>query len=222
MADQLCPLSQRRRADSAATTAPTRPRRKLARALQSRDATPKRDDVGESPSLAGGYSPPSASRASDGRIVRGAARKSLTKTGVFVDYRVRCVWVRPSNCSARCRSSIWPPPRNWPTNRTRASSISCTAGAGPGSWCRSAAACTRSPLAPMRYEGSVKHKEPWQPGRRGTLCPASVDRRAAQRLLDASAPVDDARYAVHEGRAYCARRDLNRARTTDSTERRAP
>lgn len=58
----------------------------------------------------------------------------------------------------------------------------------------------------MRYEGSVKHKEPWQPGRRGALCPTSVDRHAAQRLLDQSAPVDDARYAVHEGRAYCARR----------------
>ena len=59
----------------------------------------------------------------------------------------------------------------------------------------------------MRYEGSVKHRDPWQPGRRGTLCPKGVDQRTAQRLLDDSVPVGDARrYAVHESRAYRAQR----------------
>ena len=59
----------------------------------------------------------------------------------------------------------------------------------------------------MRYEGSVKHKEPWQPGRKGALCPKGVDQRTAQRLLDDSVLFGDARrYAVHESRAYRAQR----------------
>ena len=57
----------------------------------------------------------------------------------------------------------------------------------------------------MRYEGNVKHKEPWQRGRRGAICPEGVDQHTAQRLLDDSVPVGGARYAVHESRAYCAR-----------------
>lgn len=57
----------------------------------------------------------------------------------------------------------------------------------------------------MKYEGSPKHKEPWQPGRRGSLCPRELDARAAQRLLVGSVAVGHARYAAWQGQAFCAR-----------------
>ena len=56
----------------------------------------------------------------------------------------------------------------------------------------------------MRYEGNPKHKQPWQRGRRGSLCPRDMSQTTAQALLLASEPAGDRRYAVHEGRAYCA------------------
>ena len=61
----------------------------------------------------------------------------------------------------------------------------------------------------MRYESNPKHNEPWQQGRRGALCPTNVDRRSAERLLADSELSGNARYAVHEGRAYCARQHGN-------------
>ena len=57
----------------------------------------------------------------------------------------------------------------------------------------------------MRYESSLKHKEPWQRGRRGALCPREIDAELAQRLLAESEVAGDMRYAVHDRRAYCAR-----------------
>jgi len=57
----------------------------------------------------------------------------------------------------------------------------------------------------MTYEGNPKHKEPWQPGRRGSLCPRSVDARVAQQLLEESVPVGSARYAIWQGQPFCAR-----------------
>lgn len=56
----------------------------------------------------------------------------------------------------------------------------------------------------MTYEGNPKHKEPWQPGRRGSLCPASITIDVAQQLLDGSVAVGAARYATAEGIAFCA------------------
>ena len=56
----------------------------------------------------------------------------------------------------------------------------------------------------MRYERNYKHKQPWQRGRRGSLCPADMDLATAGKLLQDSETVDGKRYAVHEGRAYCA------------------
>lgn len=56
----------------------------------------------------------------------------------------------------------------------------------------------------MRYCGTQKHKEPWQRGRRGTLCPKDIDQETATRLLSRSHPANGKRYAVYEGRAYCA------------------
>ena len=58
----------------------------------------------------------------------------------------------------------------------------------------------------MRYEGNPKHKQPWQRGRRGSLCPGSIDREKAQELLSTGGPGGGKLYAVHEGRAYCAQR----------------
>lgn len=58
----------------------------------------------------------------------------------------------------------------------------------------------------MRYESNPKHKQPWQRGRSGSLCPETVDLETARRLLSDSEPIGDKRYAVHEGRAYCAQR----------------
>jgi hypothetical protein len=57
----------------------------------------------------------------------------------------------------------------------------------------------------MRYEGSLKHKEPWQRGRRGALCPPEIDAAGAQQMLTESELSDQTRYAVREGRAFCAR-----------------
>ena len=58
----------------------------------------------------------------------------------------------------------------------------------------------------MRYESNRKHKEPWQRGRRGTLCPSDIDVKTVHRLLADSEATGDKRYAVHEGRAFCAQR----------------
>ena len=62
---------------------------------------------------------------------------------------------------------------------------------------------------PVRYESNPKHNDPRQSGRRGTLCPRDVDLTVAERLLEESELSDNARYAVHEGRAYCARQHGN-------------
>lgn len=56
----------------------------------------------------------------------------------------------------------------------------------------------------MRYESNPKHGEPWQQGARGTLCPKEIDQATARRLLMESELEGSKRYAVHEGRAYCA------------------
>jgi hypothetical protein len=53
------------------------------------------------------------------------------------------------------------------------------------------------------YESNPKHGEPWQSGKKGSVCEADVRPRAAQ-LLRGSHLWGDKRYAVHEGRAYCA------------------
>jgi hypothetical protein len=55
----------------------------------------------------------------------------------------------------------------------------------------------------LRYESNPKHKEPWQRGAKGSLCPKDVDAAA---LLAASA-IDPKhpgkRYATDGARAYC-------------------
>ena len=55
----------------------------------------------------------------------------------------------------------------------------------------------------LEYESNPKHKEPWQPGRRGSLCPPETRGIAAQ-LLRESELAGTRRYAVYEAKAYCA------------------
>ena len=56
----------------------------------------------------------------------------------------------------------------------------------------------------MKYESNPKHSEPWQTGRKGSLCPKEIKPLAAS-LLENSELVGKQRYAFHEGRPYCAR-----------------
>ena len=55
----------------------------------------------------------------------------------------------------------------------------------------------------MKYEPNPKHKEPWQRGRKGSLCP-DMPKDLARELLKGSVAHGRKRYACHEGRAYCA------------------
>jgi filamentous hemagglutinin len=59
----------------------------------------------------------------------------------------------------------------------------------------------------LRYQGNPKHKEPWQPGRRGTLCPPDIILGRARQLLEASVLQGRVRYSADKGRAMCARPD---------------
>ena len=62
----------------------------------------------------------------------------------------------------------------------------------------------------LRYEGSAKHKNPWQPGRKGTLCPSDISLETAEALLRESVPdpnpQSSKRYGTHNGQAFCAMR----------------
>lgn len=55
----------------------------------------------------------------------------------------------------------------------------------------------------MKYEPNPKHKEPWQRGARGSLCPRGAD---GPTLLECSVPDPGGsgkRYATDGVRAYC-------------------
>ena len=55
----------------------------------------------------------------------------------------------------------------------------------------------------MRYEGNPKHKEPWQPGRKGSLCPAWSHKEASVLLADGIVE-GQRRYATMKGMAFAA------------------
>lgn len=55
----------------------------------------------------------------------------------------------------------------------------------------------------MRYESNPKHSDPWQPGRKGSICDEEVKPHADE-LLEGSVADGNKRYAVFKGRAYCA------------------
>lgn len=54
------------------------------------------------------------------------------------------------------------------------------------------------------YEGNPKHKAPWQPRRKGSLCPSDIGLEAARKLLLSSIVEGKRRYAIDNGRAFCA------------------
>ena len=56
----------------------------------------------------------------------------------------------------------------------------------------------------MEYRGNPKHKEPWQPGRRGSLCPKELTLEAVESLLRNSVQVGNKRYATWRQRAFAA------------------
>ena len=62
----------------------------------------------------------------------------------------------------------------------------------------------------LKYSSNPKHKEPWQRGRKGTLCPA-WSHALAQELLDKSEVHPDgnkkSRYATRQGLAFEAHPD---------------
>ncbi len=62
----------------------------------------------------------------------------------------------------------------------------------------------RETRAQMVYESNPKHSEPWQIGKKGSLCEDDV-RPLARQLLDESVLWEGRRYAVYNGKAYCAR-----------------
>jgi len=55
----------------------------------------------------------------------------------------------------------------------------------------------------LKYESNPKHTEPWQPGRKGSICDTAV-RPHASLLLRSSELEGDKRFAVFDGKAYCA------------------
>lgn len=61
----------------------------------------------------------------------------------------------------------------------------------------------REPQAQMVYESNPKHRDPWQIGKKGSLCEAEV-RPLAKQLLEESVLWEGKRYAVHDEKAYCA------------------
>jgi len=64
--------------------------------------------------------------------------------------------------------------------------------------------------AELRYEPNRKHKEPWQPGRKGSLCPppAELSLLVAARMLKDSVLDGTKRYSHHLGKAFAAQEHL--------------
>jgi hypothetical protein len=56
---------------------------------------------------------------------------------------------------------------------------------------------------PLKYEPNQKHKEPWQRGARGSLCPPGVDAGTLLAASEADPDHPGKRYATDGKRAYC-------------------
>jgi hypothetical protein len=54
------------------------------------------------------------------------------------------------------------------------------------------------------YEANPKHKEPWQSGRKGSLCPTRIDEMQRDALFAASVAVGQIRYATDGEKAFAA------------------
>lgn len=58
----------------------------------------------------------------------------------------------------------------------------------------------------MKYEPNPKHKNPWQRGRKGSLCPSDIDESDAAAMLEGSVLEGEKRYATRDGKAFCAQK----------------
>jgi len=56
----------------------------------------------------------------------------------------------------------------------------------------------------LKYEPNAKHKEPWQRGARGSLCPRHADGPALLAASEADPANPGRRYATDGVRSYCA------------------
>jgi hypothetical protein len=61
--------------------------------------------------------------------------------------------------------------------------------------------------ADLIYESNEKHRDSWQREAKGSLCDKAV-RPLAHQLLHESVQAGEMRYAVYDGRAYCAKEHL--------------
>ncbi len=59
----------------------------------------------------------------------------------------------------------------------------------------------------LTYHPNPKHKEPWQPGRKGSLCPKDVAIERAEGLLRESFLYKRQRFAVDRGRVFVGKAD---------------
>jgi hypothetical protein len=55
----------------------------------------------------------------------------------------------------------------------------------------------------MMYESNPKHRDPWQAGRKGSLCPSDLTVELAQQLLNKSEIDGKCRWMTFDGRAFC-------------------
>ena len=62
-------------------------------------------------------------------------------------------------------------------------------------------------IEPLRYESNPKHSDPWQPGQKGSICDQEVRHHVVE-LLQTSQLDGDKRYALFDGRPYCAQEHL--------------
>ena len=59
----------------------------------------------------------------------------------------------------------------------------------------------------LTYTPNPKHKEPWQPGRKGSMCPKDITITRAKVMLSASFLHKQQRFAVDQGRVFIGKAD---------------
>lgn len=65
----------------------------------------------------------------------------------------------------------------------------------------------------LKYTPNPKHKEPWQPGRKGLLCPHHIP-LDPQKMLEGSIEFGEKRYATFGGIAFVAQRHMQQGDET--------
>lgn len=70
---------------------------------------------------------------------------------------------------------------------------------------------------PEVYMGNPRHKQPWQPGARGTMCPSDVDGVALFAAATADPTKPGKRYNTDGRTAYCAHPDTKNPTDPEQT-----